>query len=169
MWDNAESPPHEHLWSKQKNLPCFPIMEHFNTAGHSIHDALKVSRSFWSATQIIRIFFRYLFYYFQVFLSLCFKLRTHLHAHPSPTPTQISFSYTRFTNSNVYTLCLTSITYKIHLFWFLSCFLLLWYIAFDEKKKLVLVFHFYFPANTCFLFLSFEQVDYILHGELFVI
>lgn len=79
MWDNAESPPHEHLWSIQKNLPCFPIMEHFNTAGNSIHDALKVFRSFWSATQIIRIFFRYLFYYFQVFPSLCFKFRLKVH------------------------------------------------------------------------------------------
>ena len=69
----------EHLWSIEKNLPGFPIMEHFNTAGHSIHEALKVSRSFWSATQIIRIFFRYLFYYFQVFPSLCFKFRLKVH------------------------------------------------------------------------------------------
>ena len=30
----------EHLWSIEKNLPGFPVAEHFNTAGHSIDDAL---------------------------------------------------------------------------------------------------------------------------------
>ena len=30
----------EHLRSIEKNLPGFPVAEHFNTAGHSIDDAL---------------------------------------------------------------------------------------------------------------------------------
>ena len=43
----------------------------------------------------------------------------------------------------------------IHLFWFLSCFLLLCYLSWWKRKiLLVLVFHFDFPANFCFFFLS---------------
>ena len=30
----------EHLWSIEKNLPGFPVADHFNTAGLSIHEAL---------------------------------------------------------------------------------------------------------------------------------
>ena len=30
----------EHHWSIEKNLPRFPVAEHFNTAGHSIDDTL---------------------------------------------------------------------------------------------------------------------------------
>ena len=65
-------------------------------------------------------------------------------------------------------LCLRRITYKIQLFWFLSCFLLLWSgpapalifcLWLKRKIFLVLVSHFYFLANDCFF--SFER--YIIY------
>ena len=63
--------------------------------------------------------------------------------------------------------CSRSISYKIHFFFVLFSFTLMHCLWLKRKILFVLVFQFILIIQLCLF--SFERVDYILHGEFFVL